>query len=497
MKRRDFIKKSAITASLPFWLQSCQLSSWRNEFPIFVHSDYQSGHLAIKGKDWPKVPAISTETLIVGGGMAGLSAAYQLRDQDTLLLEVSDRFGGTSAAKSHEQISFAQGAHYDLAYPEYYGQEVLQILEELNIIQYESWHKAWNFVDKQHLIPYARRQTCYDHGKRRTEVIEDRFLRHQFHQIMDEYEGKMPLPTRLISEELHHLNDITFHDFLKDKMDITPAFKRQVSYHMMDDYGGNMNQVSALAGIHYFKCRPYQSQPMDLLSPSQGNDYFVQKILAELSPAKVKHSHLVHRIEKTGEGFTVHALDTLNQHSLTINCDQLIYAGQKHALRYIHPADYPLFEQNEQAPWMVINFITKAKHGNYGFWQNEFLGDNEQFLGFIDSSAQSREDLNGKRILTAYYCLKPEDRNYLTTIDKNKKRIVTETLEKIELMLEESLEIESAHINVMGHAMPIPKPGFLFNTPKSNSGIRHAGVDYGRLPLLFEAMDSGIVAAQG
>ena len=34
------------------------------------------------------------ECVIVGGGIAGLTAAYHLRDRGVLLLEGSDRFGG-------------------------------------------------------------------------------------------------------------------------------------------------------------------------------------------------------------------------------------------------------------------------------------------------------------------------------------------------------------------------------------------------------------------
>jgi hypothetical protein len=58
--------------------------------------------------------------------------------------------------------------------------------------------------------------------------------------------------------------------------------------------------------------------------------------------------------------------------------------------------------------------------------------------------------------------------------------------------------IKAAHVKVMGHAMPIAEKGYLFNdrndkTQKEN--FYFAGVDNGRLPLMFEAMDSGIFAA--
>lgn len=47
--------------------------------------------------------------------------------------------------------------------------------------------------------------------------------------------------------------------------------------------------------------------------------------------------------------------------------------------------------------------------------------------------------------------------------------------------------------------MPIPKVNYLFddqNRYRSEPGLVYAGVDNSRLPLLFEAMDSGIQAVK-
>ena len=58
-------------------------------------------------------------------------------------------------------------------------------------------------------------------------------------------------------------------------------------------------------------------------------------------------------------------------------------------------------------------------------------------------------------------------------------------------------QVAKVIIKQMGHAMPIPSPGHLFNDGndfRSNSNLVYAGVDNGRLPLLFEAVDSGIGA---
>lgn len=494
MERRRFIKTSAAALSLPFWLQHCDFLL-KNNFPIYVHSDHETGHLMMKAQSWPKKPAEETGSVIVGGGLAGLSAAARLKDQDFKLFELSNRLGGTSSAQNHEGVYLSQGAHYDLAYPNTYGEDVLRFLEQLSIIEYEPWKKSWAFKDRQHVIPFTRRQQCYEKGKYRKEVIKEGPLKDLFYALMSNYEGKMHLPTRLIALEDRGLNDISFSAFLQDQLPLNNSFKQQVDYHMLDDWGGTTDQVSALAGIHYFVCRPYLSQSVDLFSPPEGNFYFIRKIAEKVTRDHLFTRHLVHKIEKRASGFEVEVLDLERERRLVVSCEQVIYAGQKHALKYIYPQEALLFNQT-QTPWMIINFVCKRIPGKFGYWQNEFLGENPSFLGFIDSSVQDQPAQGELRTLTAYYCLKPEDRDYLTTIPEHKEEIVAETLSYIEEMLDEKLDVKACYIHVMGHAMSIPTPGFLFNDANDkNADLIYAGVDNGRLPLLFEAVDSGLMAA--
>ena len=60
-------------------------------------------------------------------------------------------------------------------------------------------------------------------------------------------------------------------------------------------------------------------------------------------------------------------------------------------------------------------------------------------------------------------------------------------------------KILKAIVHPIGHGMPIPEPGYVGDNlndriPFPNFAV--AGVDHGRLPLFFEALDSGIEAAK-
>lgn len=450
----------------------------------------------MESQKWPARKREKIDLAIVGGGIAGLTAALNSQHLNFRLYELSTELGGTSGANGFQNIRFAQGAHYDLSYPESYGQEILSILEGLEIIRYESWKKSWGFVDHQHVIPRARKERCYDHGIFRNDVIPNTSWKKKFEELMISFSGNVNLPTRLIDPKYHFLNDLTFSGFLEKEIQLPDDMKRYIDYHMFDDYGGHSSQVSALAGVIYFACRPYYQQAVDVFSPPEGNHYFIQKIAGKIHQECVHTAHLVFSIEQSESINHLRILDVKRKEVIEIQADEVIYAGQKHALKYICPGQDQIFS-NVYAPWMVVSLVARQQPGQYGFWQNEYLGENPDFLGFVDSSVQNQESLKGYRVFTGYYCLKPSDRDYLTSVNEKKYAIAKETLNYVEETLKEHIEVVACYIKVMGHAMAIPRPGHLFQEanrhPKAK--IKFAGVDNGRLPLLFEAMDSGLVAS--
>ena len=498
MNRRDFIKTSSIV-TLPLLLKSC---GWQDEgqpFPVHVHSDAGTGHLVYQSDQYERITGESVEVVIVGGGIAGLAAACKLKDRDFLLFELSSTLGGTSSAYRSEELTFAQGAHYDMGYPQSYGSEVLDLLESLNIISYQPWKEEWGFTDQEHLVMHRRKNQCYDHGEIRKEVIKAGRLRDRFFELLKPYQGQMHLPTRLIDAKYRPLDRLSFVDFLGKNLDLNDQFLAWVGYHTKDDYGADAHAVSALAGIHYFTCRPYNSEIVELFSPPEGNHYFINKMADRVDGDRLKPNHLVKHITETPNGFRIEVIDTINQQVRMVTAKKVVYAGQKHALKYIFPEDASLFANNRYAPWMVVNLVLERSADNWGYWQNEMLTRDETFLGFIDSTTQHKASPR-HRVLTAYYCLPPSSRNDLVNVEATKNQIAKSTAQHISNYWGKDIRptLRQVDIKVMGHAMPIPGKGYLFddkNQYRKNSNIVYAGVDNSRLPLLFEAVDSGIMAA--
>lgn len=493
--RRYFMQLSALSAA--GLVIGCGRSKKpRYHFPVSIHSDYNAGHMLMKTATWPVSSEISTDVAIVGGGISGLSAAASLEGKkEYLLFELSDTLGGTSSAGRYAGISFSQGAHYDLAYPQHYGQQTLHLLNKLRVIEFNNKNKLWEFTDKKYLIEKNWQEQCRVGNELHDGVLPNTSETEKFASLLKPFEGRMTMPLRLLDKELLPLDSITFRQYLNKHINLTSALIQAIDYQMHDDYGGGIDKVSALAGIHYYTCRPYSTKNIELFSPPQGNYYFIQKLYNQLNNKRLLLNHLLSGAEEKNGEVNLEVIDVANHRKKRVKAKQLIYAGKKHALKYIQPELYSPFSRIQYAPWVCINFILQNRFDHQGLWQNEWMGKRNHFMGFVDSDAQFINTTD-YRVFTAYFCLPATARSMLHNNEKL-EALAYETIELINEYYNTDLTplVEKAFVHAMGHAMPVPAIGYLATKVTDTPTVKFAGVDNYRLPLLFEAIDSGITAA--
>src|SRR5688572_23851720 len=137
LSRRELI---ATFLGAPFAMAACRDLSPPSRFPEgeIVGQNAMLGHILREGRSF-EVPADKWTTMkigIVGGGIAGLSAAWRLAKSginDFVLLELEKDVGGTSLSSSGQPVSYPWGAHY-LPVPFQENTDLIELLEEMQLI---------------------------------------------------------------------------------------------------------------------------------------------------------------------------------------------------------------------------------------------------------------------------------------------------------------------------------------------------------------------------
>jgi protoporphyrinogen oxidase len=115
--RRDFIKfvvAGAVASGCPIDNALLAEPAPNDPFSLVEGEHFAVCHEVRNGHSFAKPDATRTaEIVIIGGGMAGLSAAYFLREKDWLLLEKEDHFGGNAYEEEYQGQFFSTGAAYD------------------------------------------------------------------------------------------------------------------------------------------------------------------------------------------------------------------------------------------------------------------------------------------------------------------------------------------------------------------------------------------------
>ncbi|HKV61851.1 MAG TPA: FAD-dependent oxidoreductase [Candidatus Acidoferrum sp.] len=136
--RRDFIKfvvagsvasgcplDAALLPSEPAHFERPEASSR----PLVDGEHFEVCHQIRDGRQFElPAPSANASVVIVGGGVAGLSAAYFLRGKDWLLLEKEDHFGGNAYEEEFDGQPFATGSAYA-----YRGDEGDQLASEIGL----------------------------------------------------------------------------------------------------------------------------------------------------------------------------------------------------------------------------------------------------------------------------------------------------------------------------------------------------------------------------
>lgn len=534
INRRKFLQQSLL--ALPaVWLGSAGLGACRQKHPATGHikgsivgANHTTGHLLRHAKDLPAPSeVILRKTVIVGGGIAGLSARRWLAmngHTDVLLLEMDHRAGGNATYGRNDVSAYPWGAHY-LPVPDLRNKELLAFLETTGTI---------TGYDAQGLPVYNDYHLCHDPEERlfingywqegivpETGVPEEEKKQiAAFFRAMETFrtavgkDGKdafaLPVDHSSQDELFTELDRLSFKAWLDREGYTAPYLRWYLEYGCKDDYGCSLETTSAWAGIHYFAARKGRGSGVNasaVLTWPQGNGFLMDGLKQQAS-GPVWTDHLVFNILPHDTGVRLHCYDVTKKRTVEIQAAQVLMATpqfvNKHLLHTIAPERAGMLDTFSYAPWAIANITINGLPQRDGMslcWDNVVY--NMPSVGYVNANHQNLDN-SLRKVLTWYKPLVDGDvtaarQKAYNTPYKDWLRQIVDELEYAHPGV--SAHIEHADVWIWGHGMIAPRTGFIWGQERAaakqpiDRKIFFAHSDLGGISVFEEAFYQGIRAA--
>ncbi len=476
--------------------------------------------------------------VIVGGGVAGLAAAWRLLRagfEDFVLLELEAEPGGTArSGEAHGVVPYPWGAHY-LPAPQRENRALVQLLDEMGVLEGADAEGepvvAEQFLcrDPEERVYYRGRwyEGLYLHAGASEEDARQLEI---FNAEVDAWaawrdaKGRraFAIPVSQCSDDAEAvaLDRVSMGEWMRARGLTSERLRWLVDYGCRDDYGLTLEQTSAWAGLFYFASRMKgpgaEAQP--LITWPEGNGRIVRH-LYEQARARVRLGLAVADVrtveaDSVGAGslggVEVVAVGRDGRRGVGFRAERVVFAAPQFLTKYLLKSYRegvcpPHVAEFEYGAWMVANlFLSERPHPGLGFppaWDNVLY--ESPALGYVTATHQ-RGFERGPTVFTYYYPLAddhPRDaRARLLSAGRDEWAEVT--LSDL-ARAHRDIRALTRRLDVMrwGHAMIRPRVGFQWggarvNAQRPHGPVHFANTDLSGVPLFEEAFDHGLRAAE-
>jgi hypothetical protein len=459
----------------------------------FVNDAFPIGHRLSDRAPFSK--AARTEKypiVIVGGGMAGLCAAWRLNKRgfrDFVLLEMDAQAGGNSRWGENEITAYPWAAHY-VPVPDTKAALVRELFEELGVFRDGKWdERTLCFAPQERLYLHGRWQEGIEPEIASTARDREDYVR--FHDKMIEFRasGEFTIPMERGARP-SALDQLSMQDWMTQNRFTSPYLNWYVNYACRDDYGALALDTSAWAGVHYFASRdPEEKGP---LTWPEGNGWIVRQLQARLKPW-LRTSAPVYMIAREGNRLRVRT------EQLDYLAERVIFAAPTFLASYIVEGAPPA-HGFVYSPWITANLIVE-KPPEETAWDNVIF--DSPALGYVDATHMSLRSVIERSVWTFYWALanQPPAAMRAMLLEKSWTYWREEILRDLS-RAHPGIRDRISRIDVMrlGHAMARPVPGFLGSEARrqfaaSTGPVFYANSDLSGFSIFEEAQYRGVAAA--
>ena len=493
-----------------------------------VGASHRTGHRLRDGTRPEPQQVRDVPVVIVGGGVAGLSAAWKLARsgvRDFVVLELEPEAGGNSRWGENHVSAYPWGAHY-LPVPTAEAAATRELVAEMGLIL-DTGPDGEPIYDPRHLCHAPQERLFIDgawrEGLSARDVVDPAAgsaaaaelaaFEAQVRRYRDYRDARgrrafaLPIAAGADDSAIVDLDRMSMREYFDRAGWSSPRLRWYVDYCCRDDYGCTLDTTSAWAGWHYFCSRP---DDVEYLTWPEGNGRIVRHFLDRVG-GNVRPGMLVYRVRPTGNageggvpggGVEVDALDTRTETAVRFRARHCIYALPRFTAPYaIEGYALPGLEQFTYSPWMVANLtVDRAPDG--AAWDNVLF--DSPSLGYVVATHQDLRTAPGPSVLTWYLPLAVPNPDAARTwmLEREWRDWASLILADL-VQAHPDIESRVTRIDVMlwGHAMIRPAPGFVWGEARRRAAAPHGAIrfahsDMSGISVFEEAQYHGVNAAE-
>lgn len=398
MDRRAFLKQLGAMGlgmmTLPWWAgcnkhlpEGARKDLAHIRVPEWTGDTFGPMHRIRDGETLPiPKPSQTVDVVIVGGGLSGLTAAYQLRHENILLLERENTLGGNAKQGTFRGIPYALGSAYLVDVDEPYG----PLYDVLGLTLKPIASPVDTYWTQGHWTEFEKGSVAQGFQA----------LQQHFRDLLShpDFPG---IPIAAASANAIKLDMMNFYDYLK--ADYPPELLKLVDAYCYSALGGSIREISAFAGVNF-----YSEIAGHRYAFPGGNATVAQRFLRHIDRAgqqRFKTGVSVYRVVQYGD--TVHTSCFHNQdpeHCVTIVSKAVIlavpYFFAARMLPQLPSAQRQIMQSLQYGSYLVANccFDQPVFTGGYDNW----LPNSPVMTDIIDAGYVTRNNPNTANVLTIY-----------------------------------------------------------------------------------------------
>lgn len=426
------------------------------------------------------LPEVSekAKVVVIGGGMSGMIAAYELRKYNPIVLEQASRFGGNSKGESWQGLHYSIGSAY-LSQPAE-GGKLDKLFKEVG---------AYDVITpKSDAYAVLLNDKLYEHflgGTTKESLGQFRKLRKYLHSLYRSENGytypEIPVEDPSQRDYINTLDSRSFHAHVKALLggSIHPHLETIIEYYCWSSFAGSAKEISAAAGLNF-----YSGETGDICVAQGGNSGILEKILfklaGEIPHANLRNESIVFDVNHKEDGVEVSYADYQGNVKV-IKADYVVMACPKFIvnkiLNNIEEKRVAAINQLKYRSFLLCNVLVN-KPATHSYYDVYFIGNGKVDMKKTKEAADKQlatdmayanfSDKDDKLSVLSLYRAIPYDgaRPKLLAPDayqKYEQEFMGQTKELLGPLGYSEKDLVDIRLTRWGHPLPLAQKGLFVN----------------------------------